>query len=37
MDETRLVSDRSLEDLQPVSVGRNDECDTRDPRIPATI
>ena len=37
MDETRLVSDRSLEDLGPASGGRNDEGDTRDPLIPATI
>jgi hypothetical protein len=37
MDETRLVSDRGLEDLRPASAGRYDEGDTRDPRIPATI
>jgi hypothetical protein len=36
MDETRLVSDRSLEDLR-ASGGRNDEGDTRDPLITAII
>ena len=37
MDETRLVSDRSLEDFRSATGGRNDEGDTRDPLIPATI
>jgi hypothetical protein len=37
MDEARLVSDRRLEDLRPVSGGRNDERDARDPSILSTI
>jgi hypothetical protein len=37
MDEALLVSDRSLKEFRPVSVGRYDEAGTRDPRIPTTI
>jgi hypothetical protein len=37
MDETRLVSDRSLEVFRSATGGRNDEADTRDPLITAII